>query len=583
MAKTKSNRRKREGNWSSGDHESRTAKRIASLDKKRRRQHHDQAQEEDVDDGASSRRCPNLEAHHDRPLHQVRIKNKSRRTRLTKQVPDDAYKRSFLAHDNYEQIDSTKLRLATTQIQRKVNALKERLESYDPVEEAKIAAQKEDDLTRRMKLDAQNRQFDRQAREKAASEYSLQYAKHGVNSSTNRRKANLKRKPRPGPESWKLRGAARPAWEVYEFDTRHVNVHVKAHEESLAKFRRSWNVFAQCRGRFAQGDDNDDEDEGEKRKTPPPLCREYLSLMTQLGSIHLARKNYSTARKCFLEAIELEGTGHPISITNARNQLMNMYLSTNRPSSARKLWEQLHNDPSVWIRYSAALIEYVSWNLLGEAGSTAETAEALLGQAIRGNVYLAYMLAWPETFQKALEYTEEIVENGDHPQGSVLEAIEYACGTDEDRGMGMWISTEGSLDWVRSVILRILTANVDEGEIKSVLTSWEIGLNQEVEDYEQLQKEVKGEGGEEDDDESQGSSDEPDTFMYAGMFRTAMDWLEDAGEFLKPPEFDYINEQSTETAEEEDGDKLGNLGNKPEDIVHESGTSSSSDSSDDSD
>jgi len=587
MAKTKSKNRRREGNWSSGDHESRTAKRIASLDKKRRRQQHDQAEAEDVDDGASSHCRPNPEAQHDLPLHQVRIKKKSRRTRLAKQVPDDTYKRSFLAHDNYEQIDSTKLRLATTQLQRKVDALKERLESYDPVEEEKIATQQEDDLARRMKLDAQNRQFDRQAREKAASEYSLQYAKHGVNSSTNRRKANLKRKPRPGPESWKLRGAARPAWEVYEFDTRHVNVHVKAHEDANAKARRSWNVFAHCRGRFAQGDDNDGGDEEEKRKTPQPLCREYLSLLTQLGSIHLARKNYSTARKCFLEAIELEGTGHSISITNARNQLMNMYLSTNRPSSARKLWEQLYNDPSVWIRYSAALIEYVSWNLLGEDGSTAETAEELLGQAIRGNVYLAYMLAWPETFQKALEYTEEIVENGDHPQGSVLEAIEYACSTDEDRGMGMWISTEGSLDWVRCVILRILTTNTGDAQNKSVLTNWETGLNREEEEYERLQKEVKGEGGEDNNDESQDSSDEqePDTFMYAGMFRTAMDWLQDAGEFLKSPEFDFVNEPSTETKQKsvEDEDKLKKNCNKSKDIVDETRTSSSSDLSDDSD
>ena len=28
--------------------------------------------------------------------------------------------------------------------------------------------------------------------------------------------------------------------------------------------------------------------------------------------------------------------------------------------------------------------------------------------------------------------------------------------------------------------------------------------------------------------------------MYAGMFRTAMDWLQDAGEFLKEPSFDYV-------------------------------------------
>ena len=129
-----------------------------------------------------------------------------------------AYKRSHLAHDNYDQIDSTKLRLATAQIQRKVNTLKQRLESWDPVAEAKLAKlqsnkQYEDknSIEYKMKLHTHNTTLDKVARAKAHDEYNLLYAKHGINSSTNRRKANLRSKPRPGPETWKLRGAARQA------------------------------------------------------------------------------------------------------------------------------------------------------------------------------------------------------------------------------------------------------------------------------------------------------------------------------------------------------------------------------------
>ena len=82
---------------------------------------------------------------------------------------------------------------------------------------------------------------------------------------------------------------------------------------------------------------------------------------------------------------------------------------------------------------------------------------------------MAYYLGWPDTFRKAMEYTDEVVERGmDSPGGSILEAIEYGCGwysqdvdADEEaeRGMAVWLGTEGSLEWVRSVVLKVLTNN----------------------------------------------------------------------------------------------------------------------------
>mmetsp|Transcript_9241 Transcript_9241/g.19948 ORF Transcript_9241/g.19948 Transcript_9241/m.19948 type:complete len:679 (+) Transcript_9241:64-2100(+) len=624
MAKTKSNRRrggaKQTGNWSNAEHDARTAKRIASLNKKKRRRHqeHDaeQAQQEESAAPPPSKRQDNDEAkrprHHEPPRHQVRVTKKSHgrnnHHRLASQVPDDAYKRSHLAHDNYDQIDSSKLRLATVQILRKIDALKERLESWDPVEEAQLKNQsttQSEDVTSieyKMKIDAQNRLADRTARQKAHSDYNLLHAAHGVNSSQHRRKANLKKKPRPGPESWKLRGAARPAWEVYDFDTRYVDVHVTAKEEANARARRAKNVFVVCRGRFALEEEEEDDDgncvdntnaqngkDNTQQMFPPPQpqCREYLSLLTQLGSLQLHRKNYSSARKSFLEVIDLEGSQHSNSITNARNQLMNMYLSTNRPSSARKLWTTLQNDGSAWIRYAAALIEYVSWNLLHEEGSTRESAEKMLTQAIRGNVYVAYLLAWPHTFERAMEYTSEVVEGGmcDKKSGSMLEAIEYGCccyeqedsgdGEEEDRGMGMWMGTDGSLDWVRSVVLRVLNTNEGGGDLeegredgltRADLLSWETKLNKEEEEYEKERAEKEQlrqerDAGDESDDGNRGEEEEEedlDVVMYAGMFRTAMDWLQDAGEFLKEPSYDYINveEDAAEDAmQDEDADQ----------------------------
>jgi len=561
------------------------AARIASLNKKRERkeralleqeQNEVQQQQQQPPEPYDDKPPAAKKLKHEQPLHQKRNKNyRNKHARLAQHVPEHTYKQTHLAHDGYEQIESSKLRLATSQIQRQVTALKERLEEWDPVEEAALAeaaadeAEDETSLEHKLKLHSEHRKVDAAARAKAQSELVLLHAKHGVNSSFHRRKHNLKKHARPGPETWKLKGAARPAWEVYDFDTRYKDPHVKAHEEANARARRVKNIIRLCKGRFAVDTDEMDDDDnspgdtfngGNKLFPPPqPHCRKYLSLLTQLGSLQLERKNYSSARKAFLEVLELEGTEWSYSITNARNQLMNMYMSTNRPASARKLWERLENDGSAWIRYSAALIEYVSWNLLQEEGSTADSAERLLTKAVRGNVYVAFFLGWPQMFAKAMEYTEELVERGDSPSGSILEAIEYGCCVNQEKGLGMWEITDGSMEWVRSVILKVFNTSNDESSdanaedrlTKADLMSWESKLAKEEEEYERERNEKEDVKATEEvctsgNDESSNhvedeGDDEPDSLMYAGMFRTAMDWLQDAGEFLQAPSFDYIN------------------------------------------
>ena len=634
MAKTKSNRNggNQGGTWSNADHDARTAKRLASLNKKRlrqqqRRQSSDGSDNDDHDDehtdGRGRKKKRQNRPREDEPLHRIRLKKRSGRdddSRLSKHVPENVYKRTHLAHDD---VEKARLRLVTARLQRKVDALRARLEDWDPLEDHHDdddeeggggCASSTSAVGRRMELDAANRKMDVEAREKASAERSVLQARHGVNSSTHRRKNNLRKRARPGPESWKLRGAARPAHEVYDFDVRYVDVHRIALDEANARARRVVNVMKACRGRFAS-EDGDGVEKGEGGASssfppPQPHCRRYLSLLTQLGSIHLHRKNYSSARRALLEAVDLEGYDAPSSITNARYRLMNMYLSCNRPESARELWTRLRDDGSAWVRYSEALIEYASWNVLNEKGSTAKVAESALARAIRGNVYAVYLLGWSRTFERAMEYTDEVVGGGimvGKEGGSLLEAIEYCCrcyhpssssadggdGTsgrdddddDEDRdaGMAMWMGTEGSLDWVRSVVLRVLNenGNEDNGEVdeggrldldrltKADLLCWEGRLNVEEEEFERARKEMEdqwalsgndagveascngnGDGdGDGDGDDASGRGDNggdevdeegPDVPMYAGMFRTAMDWLQDAGEFLKEPSFDYV-------------------------------------------
>lgn len=314
-----------------------------------------------------------------------------------------------------------------------------------------------------------------------------------------------KKKGKKGPETWKLRGAARPAWEVYDFDTRYEDKHAMAHDEACEKAKRSRNILVLYKGRM-----------GQQVGPPQPASRNFLALLMQLGHLCLQAKKYKAARAAFIECMDLDGTDEPI--TSARCQLMRLYLEANRPESARRLWERLENDTSVWIRYSAALVEYVSWKLLEEKGSTRESAEALLAKAIQANVFCAYYLAFSETFDTVMEYTEDIE---DANEETLEEAIEYCCSEQH----GAWMETEGSIEWLKQVILRALNGGVVAGgKLTKTDLEWEERLEQLVQ--EQIEYE-----NDEMEAETKDEEEEHDTKMFAGMFRTGMEMLQDAGEF----------------------------------------------------
>lgn len=379
-------------------------------------------------------------------------------------------RKAALTRDSQRQLDSHKLRLHITKTQREIEKLRQRLRAWDDVTEA--AAEEEE----------------RQRKEEAEQ-------------------PPKKKSRKKGPETWQLRGAARPAYQVYDFDTRYEDKHAKAHEEACKKAKRSRNILEIYKGRL-----------GKEEGPPQPASRNFLALLMQLGQLSLEAKKYKLARAAFIECMELDGTEQPI--TSARNHLMRLYLEANRPESARRLWERLPQDPSVWIRYSAALVEYVSWSLLKEEGSTRQSAEALLAKAIQANVFCAYYLAFSETFDAVMEYTADIE---DAHEQTLEEAIEY-CSSEQ---RAAWMETEGSIEWLRQTILRALHGgNVADGALTKSDLEWEQRL-------EQLVEEQEGEGNNQDDgdDNSQDGDDEHDVRMYSGMFRTGMEMISDAGGF----------------------------------------------------
>ena len=387
------------------------------------------------------------------------------------------YERSIhLSHDSQEKKQESRLRLHISKTNREIDELRSRLSAWDEVDEQK-ANKKKVELEKKKQLELES----------------------GENS-----QGKIKRR-RKGPETWKLRGAARPAHEVYEFDTRYVDPHLKAHEEAKAKAKRVINAFHLCKGHFGNECDNKKNDSSELLLD---TCRSFLSSSMQSALLNLEAKKFKTARERLLEIIELEGTKTLTPITNARCRLMRMYIEANRPDSARRLWERLPAKfASVWIRYSAALIEYVSWKILGEPGSTEQTATKLLNQAIRSNVFCAYYIAFHDTFEKVMEYTDDVEDACD---GTLEQAIEY-CNSEQ---MGSWLGTEGAIDWIQSILA--------EGEKRST-RSHEDDLTKQDLDWENFNDDNSEDGVE--DNSSVSSSDSQ---MFLGMFRVGMEMLHDS-------------------------------------------------------
>jgi hypothetical protein len=423
--------------------------------------------------------------------HAIRMAKKQRRnTSISEDKAAERARRSaLLTRDSRQKREEGKLRLHIKRAQRQLDKLRGRLKAWDDVEERR--------------LEQERLEKERKEQEAAAA-------------------GPKKRTGRKGPETWKLKGAARPAYMVYDFDTRYVDPHLKAHADAKIKATRIRNIFSLYKGRFG--------DEG-SADVPQPYCREFLALLMQLGNLSLQQNHLKTAREAFLECMELESSDPPT--TPARCQLMKIYLEANRPESARRLWEKLSpDDPSVWIRYSSALIEFVSWRVLEESGSTEESARALLVTAIQTNIYCAYYLAFWESFQNAMDYTDEIEDATDeHP---LEEAIEYC---NSEQGYGAWRGTEGALEWIQEVVISTLKGN-SNGVLSFKDLEWKDKLKAIKEEYEANAK-LEDDADEDDDSKSAGedeehSDDEEETkvdgAMFAGMFETAMEMLEDSGD-----------------------------------------------------
>ena len=99
--------------------------------------------------------------------------------------------------------------------------------------------------------------------------------------------------------------------------------------------------------------------------------------------------------------------------------------------------------------------------------------------------------------------------------------------------MGAWHGTEGALDWIREVIVKGLNnISVANGELSSSDLEWRSQLSQLKEDSETIEEEEEASDEDDDDENSNSNSDDEsivDVAMFAGMFETAMEMLEESG------------------------------------------------------
>jgi hypothetical protein len=191
---------------------------------------------------------------------------------------------------------------------------------------------------------------------------------------------------------------------------------------------------------------------------------------------------------------------------------MRMHVDLKRYDAAFRLGERLRTDDSVWIRYSMALVA---------CQLQKDEREEIMLQAVKSNIFCAYYLCYYDTFSSVMEYTEEFRDAEDEPQSSFEEALEYCSSNHAE----MWHKTGNAVETLKRILRDRTKLSLSDLEWSDRLSQ----IEAQFQAREHAADDGSHEGGDQDDDESQGDNDRIDLPMFAGMFRTAMEMLVDSG------------------------------------------------------
>lgn len=232
------------------------------------------------------------------------------------------------------------------------------------------------------------------------------------------KKKRKKKKGRLGYETWKLRGAARPA------DTL-----IDTFEDYNDPHAGTVDMFTLHMGSFSSH----------------PQTKVYLDLLTQLavacGEAGFTRKEAETYERVL--QIDAEDKD------NCRHLYVMSLLDRGEAGKARALIERFSaTDTGTVMTYSMVLVEVVSWMALEEAGASEALATSAIERAYLANPYALVCLSYASIFEDVVEYADEINPAKCVP-GSVQEAIWYCC---RQEVKSPWSELEGGEEWLRSIL-----------------------------------------------------------------------------------------------------------------------------------
>ncbi|TDH66043.1 hypothetical protein CCR75_008121 [Bremia lactucae] len=227
----------------------------------------------------------------------------------------------------------------------------------------------------------------------------------------------LRKGPKP-PSEWKLKGAARPAALLAKIAAGELDECGDEYPKPVETFDLYEKALKE--GKFA-----------EYKET-----KEYLSILKQLAAACCEAGMPDRGIKTYELCMNLDTIGSIQTCEDFACALVN----ESRGEEVRKLIEEHKDENSAMLAYCEVIIEYVSWEVLEEEGSSEEVVRKALHKAYKLNPFIAVVIAYHETFFQVIEYVNEIT---DPKRGSIEEAFRYVS-----QNIGVWVDTVGAWQWI---------------------------------------------------------------------------------------------------------------------------------------
>ncbi|KAG2787485.1 hypothetical protein JG687_00006949 [Phytophthora cactorum] len=299
-------------------------------------------------------------------------------------------------------------------------------------------------------------------------------------------KAPARKGPKP-PSEWKLKGAARPAALLAKIAAGEL-------DECGNEFPKPVETFDLYEKMLKEGKMAEHKD-----------TKEYISLLKQLAGACCEAGMPDRGIKNYELCMSLDKTDS----FHSREGLACALVDEGRGAEARALIEEHKDENSAVLAYCQVIIEYVSWEVLEEEGSSEEVVQKAFRKAFALNPFMAVVIAYHETFFQVMEYVDEIK---DPKRGSIEEAFVYVS-----QNISVWMDTVGAYQWIEKELNELSEPAATKEDV----------------------------------------SDE----MYLGMYETAIEMHK---EMLAEAEAEAAAEAEGSDAEAGDGDEFGDF--EPDDI-----------------